>query len=483
MWGQIDLINPTGIDPHVRGGIASQLQIMIENGATVTVTGGQFVDSGSSTKVVRSEAGNSISFSGTKFVYAGTLTSGETGDIHGIDMGLVSRVSSSGTYSTNGEVYLASTTTTGGSTGSTSSPATLPPPPAPPSAPADSDAARANTLQENAAAGAYSGITLKSTDSNGDALTYSLTNDAGGRFALDSTGRIVATGTAKLDYETASVDSTGQHYYDVTATASDGSAASDPASFRVYVTNQAEHLFTASADGTLSSPVNFNTVPTSSYDLDSARYLSGDGDDFVVLPNSGSAAAVKWDYLQTFDAGSGNDTVQGGDGNDHIFGGTGADTVFGGAGADALDGGAGADVLVGGAGADQLTGGSENDIFVFTRSELGTTRAGPHDVVTDFVSGTDKIDLSDLYASHAAGPITAGRASDFTKLSGYKIEYFTANGHTYVIGDTDGVKGADFTIELSTATKLSASDFITSSSDWAAVSTADYTPVHHDLLW
>jgi hypothetical protein len=105
LWGQADLINPTGIDPHVRGGIASQLQIMIENGATVTVTGGQFVDSGSSTRVVRSEAGNSITFSGTKFVYAGTLTSGETGDIHGIDTSLVTRVGSTGLYSTNGEIY------------------------------------------------------------------------------------------------------------------------------------------------------------------------------------------------------------------------------------------------------------------------------------------------------------------------------------------------------------------------------------------
>ena len=48
------------------------------------------------------------------------------------------------------------------------------------------------------------GITASSTDVNGPAVTYSLTDDAGGRFAIDATTGVVtvANGTL-LDFETA----------------------------------------------------------------------------------------------------------------------------------------------------------------------------------------------------------------------------------------------------------------------------------------
>ena len=88
--------------------------------------------------------------------------------------------------------------------------------------------------------------------------------------------------------------------------------------------------------------------------------------------------------------GDANDNVlEGGAGDDSLTGGTGDDTLKGGAGDDSLTGGAGDDTLKGGAGDDSLTGGAGNDTFVFA-ADHGA------DTIADFVSGTDKIDLSAL---------------------------------------------------------------------------------------
>ena len=103
LWGDATLTNPTGIDPHKWGGsIGGQFQIQIMSGAEVTVTGGEFADSGTATAVVANEGG-SVTFNGTSFIHAtgGRLTTG-TGTF-GIDNALVKAVSATGVYSTNGE--------------------------------------------------------------------------------------------------------------------------------------------------------------------------------------------------------------------------------------------------------------------------------------------------------------------------------------------------------------------------------------------
>ena len=82
-----------------------------------------------------------------------------------------------------------------------------------------------------------------------------------------------------------------------------------------------------------------------------------------------------------------NDVINGQGGNDVLRGLSGNDVLRGDAGNDVLDGGTGNDRLDGGTGSDRLTGGSGADTFVFARGY-------GQDTVTDFVSGTDKIDLS-----------------------------------------------------------------------------------------
>lgn len=105
LWGHnVQLINATGIDPHVRGGTANQEQIWIGDNATVTVTGGHFADSGSSTRVVESRG--SVVFNNTTVWHAagGDLQSG--GGISGLTD--VRGVTATGSYSTNGETLLGS---------------------------------------------------------------------------------------------------------------------------------------------------------------------------------------------------------------------------------------------------------------------------------------------------------------------------------------------------------------------------------------
>jgi Ca2+-binding RTX toxin-like protein len=58
-------------------------------------------------------------------------------------------------------------------------------------------------------------------------------------------------------------------------------------------------------------------------------------------------------------------------------------------------GNAGANHLTGGSGDETLTGGGGADVFVFAASGVG------HDTVGDFVSGTDKLDLSAYFADFA----------------------------------------------------------------------------------
>ncbi len=117
-------------------------------------------------------------------------------------------------------------------------------------------------------------------------------------------------------------------------------------------------------------------------------------------------------------AAGGNDTVKAGDGNDALYGDGGNDALYGENGNDKLYGGDGADKLIGGAGDDQLTGGSGVDTFVF----------GPgsgSDTVTDFIIGTDKIDLtaftSETYSSVMGRAVDTGADTVLNFADGSRI--------------------------------------------------------------
>src|SRR6266481_1645054 len=110
-----------------------------------------------------------------------------------------------------------------------------------PSTPTDSNAG-ANTVSEGASNGATVGITAHSTDPNGPAITYSLFDDAGGRFTINATtGVVTVLDATKLDYETDTSHS-------ITVRASDGSDHTDQ-TFTINVTDVAPSTPTDSNAG------------------------------------------------------------------------------------------------------------------------------------------------------------------------------------------------------------------------------------------
>jgi hypothetical protein len=157
---------------------------------------------------------------------------------------------------------------------------------------------------------------------------------------------------------------------------------------------------------------------------------------------------------------SGNDTLSGGAGNDSLWGGSGADRLDGGAGNDTLKGEAGHDRITGGLGRDKLWGGSGKDVFDFNsakESKVGSQR----DIIYDFKSGQDRIDLRDIDANTllkgnqkfawtgSEAPFLSPKdGSAFLKagFTGKAGELRYENG--LLIGDVNGDGRADFQIKI-----------------------------------
>ena len=142
-----------------------------------------------------------------------------------------------------------------------------------------------------------------------------------------------------------------------------------------------------------------------------------DGNDIV--RNSGQINGI-------VDLGANEDVYDGhlGRVSGTVLGGEGSDLLIGGASRDTLNGGAGEDVLFGGGG-DTLTGGSGADTFVFATITAGA----PAESITDFVSGTDRIDLRALSPTSVT-------------VSGGTVTAVTASG-TLVIHVTGSITAAD----------------------------------------
>lgn len=114
------------------------------------------------------------------------------------------------------------------------------------------------------------------------------------------------------------------------------------------------------------------------------RLYGGEGDDALYGGNG----------IDTLYGENGHDRLFGGEGNDMLYGGNGNDTLYGENGNDRLEGGAGNDRLYGGGGLDKLYGGAGSDLFIFTSAK--DSLPGLRDLLGDFTSGIDKIDLSAL---------------------------------------------------------------------------------------
>ncbi len=152
-------------------------------------------------------------------------------------------------------------------------------------------------VSESAADGTVVGTAFAVDADVGDSFTYTLTDAAGGRFAIDAnTGVVTVADNTLLDYET-----TTSHNITVRVTDSGGLTYDE--TFTINLTDVIEG--------------------TSGGDT-----LNGTAGDDVILGFAGS---------DTLNGLAGNDTLDGGAGSDSLDGGTGADTLTGGSGSDRFD--------------------------------------------------------------------------------------------------------------------------------------------------
>jgi Ca2+-binding RTX toxin-like protein len=169
--------------------------------------------------------------------------------------------------------------------------------------------------------------------------------------------------------------------------------------------------------------------------------------------NDGAALKDSFKNVEHFHGTGYDDVLLGDDASNWFQGGLGDDVLQGRDGADWLDGGWGADLLTGGQGAD---------VFVLYAGDdfLGTD--WPSDVITDFVRGTDKLELSlysfgfdteaDFKIVNAADPLPAdGLSTLLFETDTHRLwwdEDGTGDEHDpYLIATLDGI------------TQLAVSDF------------------------
>ena len=153
---------------------------------------------------------------------------------------------------------------------------------------------------------------------------------------------------------------------------------------------------------------------------------------------------------------------------ENAVGGGGDDFISGNAAGNLLRGGAGNDRLTGGGGNDIEEGGAGADIFVFTalgdsvNYELRSDgKKLLPDRLPDFLSGTDKLDLSAIDANTGTAGDDAftfiGTAA-FTHHAG-ELRYEVLQGQVHIFGDVDGDGRLDLHI-IANGTLLAAGDFI-----------------------
>jgi len=228
---------------------------------------------------------------------------------------------------------------------------------------------------------------------------------------------------------------------------------------------------------------------TVSLGVTTAQNTLGAGIDTLISIENLTGSA----FNDTLIGNSGSNIIEGGPGNDNVNGGAGIDTasyarapsgvvvnlgltgpqntvgagvdtlaaienIVGSGFNDVLNGNGAANVIDGGAGKDTVTGGLGADVFVFARltdMSVGANR----DVITDFTTGVDRIDLWRIDANTKQAGDQAFTFIGASSFSGVPGQLRFSNG--VLSGDVDGNRTADFEIALSGVATLNPSkDFI-----------------------
>ncbi|MBE9168127.1 tandem-95 repeat protein [Pleurocapsales cyanobacterium LEGE 06147] len=319
------------------------------------------------------------------------------------------------------------------------------------------------SLDENSSNGTIIGILSTLDPDAGDTHSYTLLNNADGRFVLDGNKLLVASGNL-LDFEANST-----YLIEVQTTDAEGLSITKNFTISLNDINEAPVLIndslTANSSSAkviaisylLSNDSDPEGTPLSLIAVGNATNsnVTLDNGNVIFTPDTGFDGTASFEYTvsdgvlsetatvtvevgvtqngtnknNTFDgtlgddlyhglngndtvrgdAGddrlfgdNGNDTLNGGLGNDTLFGNNGEDQLFGDAGDDWLFGDNGNDTLIGGTGNDTLTGGRGADRFIFNSPHEGV------DTITDFSVNNDTLVFS---AAGFGGDLVPGRVS------------------------------------------------------------------------
>ncbi len=203
--------------------------------------------------------------------------------------------------------------------------------------------------------------------------------------------------------------------------------------------------------------------------FDTVSYESATRSVRVDLQNSAfmynDAVGDSFANVEAYQTGGTIDQLRG-DTNANIFytGGL-SDRLYGRAGDDYLFGETGADAFYGGTGSDVMTGGDDagrRDRYIYFNIVESGVGAGNRDIITDFVSGEDRIEIRRFDANAIlGGPKAAFNFVGDAGLSGIagELTYVHQGGSTIVQADVTGDGVADFEIELLGTMDLIVTDF------------------------
>lgn len=347
-----------------------------------------------------------------------------------------------------------------------------------------------SSVDENAWNGTEVGV-LSAFDPNGDTLTYTLTNNAGGRFAISGNRLVVAEGRL-LDFETATS-------HTVTVKVSDGRGGEREQDFTIGLNDLNDNRVATSirlAGGTVMENSANGTIVGFVYAFDP----DDDNLTYTLLDNAGGRFALNGMTLVVangelldfetatshtirvkIDDGKGGvreqdltinigdvapETINGSANVDTLTGASGRDLIIGLGGNDVIDGKGGDDILKGGLGNDALTGGAGQDVFVL---ETKPNRRSNLDTINDFNVADDSIWLDNAIfaklgtagsevqpaALNARFFVVGSRARD-------RDDYLIYNNRTGILfydADGSGSRAAVQIAKLSKDLSLTAADF------------------------
>jgi hypothetical protein len=304
----------------------------------------------------------------------------------------------------------------------------------------------ANSVSDNAAGGTAVGITASAVDPEGDPVIYSLSDDAGGRFAIEpdtgavrvANGTLLVPGTSyAITVVATSSGGMASQSYSITVTdlpdaleALDDNASTDQdtAVSGNVLTNDAggtEPRIVSLASGPSSGSLSLNADGSFTY-IPDANFSGSDSFTYIVTDGLGASdtatvtIAVAGLGIDIFGANdgdwisgtaareniyglSGSDVIFAGGGNDYVDGGNDGDAIFGQDGDDWLDGGDGTDLIFGGNGNDILSGGDDGSALLWGEAGDDTLIWSRH-IAAHGGSGTDTLRVTsgdvDLTSGH-----------------------------------------------------------------------------------